>query len=57
VVVGGGGVGGAKYEAEIRKKNISTLVLTARMGVVKKCDERLGSAGNVNRKILFSLLL
>jgi len=47
----------AKYEAEIRKKNISTLVLTARMGVVKKCDERLGSAGNVNRKILFSLLL
>ena len=46
-----------KCEAEIRKKNISTLVLTARLGVVKKCDERVGSVGNVIRKTLFSLLL
>jgi hypothetical protein len=44
-------------EAEIRKKNIPTLVLTARLGVVKKGDERVGSVGKVSRKILFSLLL
>jgi hypothetical protein len=45
-----------KCEAETRKKNISTLVLTSRMGVVKKGDERVGSVGKVNHKILFSLL-
>jgi len=44
-------------EAEIRNKNISTLVLTARMGVVKEGDERVGSVGKVSCKILFSLLL
>ena len=55
----GGGVGVelVKCEAEIRKKNISTLVLTASMGVVKKCDESVVSVGKVNRKILLSLLL
>jgi len=53
----GGSVERVKCEAEIRKKNIPTLVLTARVGVVKKGDERVGSVGKVSRKILFSLLL
>ena len=47
VIVGAGCVDRVKSEAEIRKKNISTLVLTARMGVVKKGDERVGSVGKV----------
>jgi hypothetical protein len=55
----GEGVGGVrvKCEAETRKKNISTLVLTVRMGVVKKSDKRVGSVGKVSHKILLSLLL